>query len=61
MFKVGDRVEVVTYDGFNGQFGELVEIHEEVNEAARVHLDRDKSIGYSPLWFDFSELRKVEA
>lgn len=57
MFKTGDRVEAVTDDHFNGAFGEVVEFHDEAEEFARVLLDDD----YLPLWFRFSELRKVEA
>ena len=57
MFKTGDRVEAVTDDHFNGAFGEVVEFHDEAEEFARVLLDDEAT----PLWFLFSELRKVEA
>jgi hypothetical protein len=56
MYQIGDRVEAVTADHFNGAFGEVVEVLAEYSDA-RVLLD-DESV---PLWFDFSELRKVDA
>ncbi|MFD5308283.1 hypothetical protein [Streptomyces ardesiacus] len=53
MFKVGDKVEAFTDDRFNGAFGEVVEI---AGADARILLDHEDV----PLWFYFSELRKVE-
>lgn len=56
MFAVGDRVEAVTDDHFNGAFGEVVRVMESDSDA-RVLLD-DEDV---PLWFLKSELRKVDA
>ncbi|WP_371666012.1 hypothetical protein OG306_33335 [Streptomyces sp. NBC_01241] len=61
MFKVGDRVEITSVDSLDGELGEVVEVHKEgFLSDIRVHLDGDKEMGYSPLWFGPSEFRKVE-
>jgi hypothetical protein len=56
MFEIGDRVEAVTDDHFNGVFGEVVEVIPS-HKAARILLD-DEDV---PLWFLFYELQKVDA
>jgi hypothetical protein len=61
MFKVGDRVVTDTEDLLTGQAGEVVEVFEGFVPSIRVLLDEDKRKGYSPLWFESHELRKVDA
>jgi hypothetical protein len=54
MFEVGDRVQAVTDDCFNGLFGEVVEVFIGKSDALVRLDDVDAS-----LWFFFSELWKV--
>jgi hypothetical protein len=61
MFEVGDRVITETNDALTNQAGEVVELFDGFVPSIRVLLDGDKETGFSPLWFEAHELRKVDA
>lgn len=61
MFKVGDRVLTETEDELNGLFGTVTRLSA-WQEGCSVLLDEDAEEMYDlSMFFDYSELRKVDA